>query len=30
MKKGSVGTMQTLELTKESGSCIIFEGGHWT
>jgi len=29
MKKGSGGDMQGIEMVKESGSCIIFEGGQW-
>ena len=30
MKKGSSGALQTVEMTKDSGSCIIFEGGAWS
>uniref|UniRef100_A0A6U5Y4Y8 Right handed beta helix domain-containing protein n=1 Tax=Guillardia theta TaxID=55529 RepID=A0A6U5Y4Y8_GUITH len=29
MKKSSGGEMQGVEMAKESGSCIIFEGGQW-
>ena len=29
MKKGSAGSLQTIEMAKDSGSCIIFEGGAW-
>lgn len=30
MKKGSRGALSDLEMVKESGSCIIFEGGQWS
>ena len=30
MKKGSRGAISDLEMLKESGSCIIFEGGQWS
>jgi hypothetical protein len=29
MKRGSRGNIGDLEMVKESGSCIIFEGGQW-
>ena len=29
MKKGSGGDFSNIEMMKETGSCIIFEGGQW-